>query len=288
MNSPPQDDLARQLVELLRSYGGCVVAFSGGVDSAVVAKAAQLALGERAVAATGIGPAVAEEELATARRMAKAIGIGHREIPTAEMEQAGYRANAPDRCYHCKQELYIALGELATERALEGKQAVLVNGTNTDDLGDYRPGLKAATEHQVRSPLVECGVDKKGVRALAKEWGLEIWDKPAAPCLASRIAYGQEVTPERLRRIDLAEQYLRRLGLSEVRVRLHEGNLARIEVPVDSIGLLTTPKSRQALVERFTELGFQHISLDLAGFRSGSLNQSLPVQVALGASPRYP
>lgn len=265
--------LADQLVELISHYPSCVVAFSGGVDSAVVAKAAQLALDERAIAATGVGPAVPESELAIARRVASAIGIRHVELPTHEMLAPAYVANAPDRCFHCKTELYEVLGHYAEANNI----ATIANGTIVDDLGDYRPGLTAANNAKVLSPLAECQFDKQAVRDVANFWGLEVWDKPAAPCLASRIAYGQEVTPERLKMVDKAEQLLRSLGIRECRVRYHEGDLARIEVPLTSHEVLTEPATRDWLAEELAQFGFRYVTLDLAGFRSGSLNAGLPV-----------
>lgn len=266
---------ADQLVANLQQLGSCVVAFSGGVDSAVVAKAAFLALGDCAIAATGIGPAVAESELATARQVARAIGIRHVELATDEITRPGYVANAPDRCYHCKTELYMVLAHYAQENDLQA----IANGTNTDDLGDYRPGLRAATEQQVRSPLVECGLDKQAVRAIARQWGLPIWNKPAQPCLASRIAYGEQVTPERLAMIERAEALLHELGFPITRVRYHEGDLARIEVPLEDLPRLLAPETRARVVTTITQLGFRHATIDLAGFRSGSLNSAL-LQIA--------
>lgn len=280
------DTIARaeqQLLDAVRGYQSCVVAFSGGVDSAVVAKAAQLALGERAVAATGIGPAVSADELATARRIADEIGIRHLELSTHEIHRPGYIANAPDRCYHCKSELYTVLGQYAVEASI----GVVANGTNADDLGDYRPGLAAASEFQVRSPLVECGFDKQQVRDLARHWGLTIWHKPASPCLASRVAYGQQVTPERLAMIEQAEALLRELQLPVARVRYHEGDVARIEVPLDSLGLFAEGPIRTAVVDQFTQLGFRQVTLDLEGFRSGSLNAGLPLPL-IDIAPQHP
>lgn len=264
---------ADRLVATLHGFESCVVAFSGGVDSAVVAKAAYLALGERAVAATGVGPAVAAEELATARRVASQIGIAHVELATAEIDRPGYIANAPDRCFYCKSELYSVLATYAQQNSA----ATIANGTNSDDLSDHRPGLQAASDAGVKSPLLDCGLNKNMVRELAQHWQLEVWDKPAAPCLASRVAYGQQVTPQRLRQIELAEAHLRGLGLRDCRVRYHEGEIARIEVPVDALSLFTNPEVRAALVSRFTQLGFKRVTLDLAGFRSGSLNDVLPI-----------
>jgi uncharacterized protein len=258
-----------RLLVALAGYGSCAVAFSGGVDSTVVAKAAQLALGSRAVAVTGTSASLAEGELGEAEALARLIGIHHRVVATDEFASADYRRNATDRCYHCKTELYTRLEELAPELSV----AVIANGANLDDQGDYRPGMTAAREHAVRSPLVECELTKAEVRQLAAHWGLPIWDKPASPCLSSRVAYGEEVSPQRLAMIDRAEQLLRDLGLRELRVRYHKGDLARIEVPAGDLVRLAEPGVRQALVEQFRALGFQFVTLDLEGFRSGSLNQ---------------
>ncbi|MEX2140334.1 MAG: ATP-dependent sacrificial sulfur transferase LarE [Pirellulales bacterium] len=267
---PPNRDL---LLETLRAYGSCLVAFSAGVDSTVVAKAAQLALGDRAVAVTGTSASLASGELDEARELARLIGIRHEIIETAEFAQPSYLRNAPDRCYHCKTELYTQLEPVAARLGL----AMIVNGANADDLGDYRPGMSAAQEHRVRSPLVECGLTKQDVRVLAAAWKLPVWDKPASPCLSSRVAYGEEVTPERLAMIDRAEQYLRELGLHTVRVRYHRGDLARLEVPAESISRLAGPDVRSGLLETLRRLGFKYVTLDLAGFRSGSHNEALPL-----------
>jgi uncharacterized protein len=258
-----------RLLAALADCGSCAVAFSGGVDSAVVAKAARIALGDGAVLVTGASAALADGELEAARELAALIGARHIEVATEEFSNSHYVANAPDRCYHCKSELYTQLDRLAKQ---EGLQTV-VNGANADDLGDYRPGMQAATEHRVRSPLAECGFTKQDVRELAAAWGLPVADKPATPCLSSRVAYGQEVTPERLAMIDRAEQFLRGLGFRELRVRYHEGDMARIEVPADSVDALCEPNIRAAVVGELAKLGFKFVTLDLAGFRSGSLNQ---------------
>jgi len=187
----------------------CAVAFSGGVDSAVVAKGAAVALGERAVAVTGASASLASGEREQAEELARLIGIRHLVIDTHEFDCDDYARNAPDRCFHCKTELYSRLAELLPRL---GVQAI-VNGANADDLGDYRPGMQAAANHRIVSPLADCGLTKADVRQLAADWGLPVWDKPATPCLSSRIAYGERVTPERLAMIDRAEQYLRTLGL---------------------------------------------------------------------------
>jgi uncharacterized protein len=271
------EDTATRLIALLRPLESCVVAFSGGVDSAVVAKAAFLALGDRAVAATGIGPAVAESELEIARDVARAIGVRHVELPTDEISRPGYIANAPDRCFHCKSELYIVLAQYASKHDI----SAIANGTNVDDLGDYRPGLMAATEHKVLSPLVDCHLDKQAVRDLARHWNLPVWDKPAQPCLASRIAYGEQVTPERLTMIEEAERLLHDLGFRIVRVRYHEGDLARIEVPTEELPRLLSAEVHRQVTTTLKELGFRHVTVDLAGFRSGSLNAALVEIVSL-------
>jgi uncharacterized protein len=266
-------ELRDRLISQLRSYGSCAVAYSGGVDSAVVAKAARLALGERAVAVTGASASLAEGELEQASQLARLIGIRHEVVATHEVSDPNYRRNAPDRCLHCKTELYTELSAVAVRLGL----CVLVNGANQDDLGDYRPGMAAAKNFHVRSPLAECGLDKGAVRSLALAWDLPVWDKPASPCLSSRIAYGEAVSPERLAMIDRAEQCLRGLGLNLVRVRYHGGDMARIEVPPASLEQLCQAEARGSIVARFRELGFKFITLDLEGFRSGSLNTLLPV-----------
>ena len=263
-----------RLLKLIGGLESCAVAFSGGVDSTVVAQAARLALGERAIAITATSPSVAEGEVDAARRLARQIGIRHQIIRTEEFDNPDYVKNSPDRCYHCKTELYTRLEELAPRLGFR----VLLNGANLDDRGDYRPGMIAAGEHRVISPLIECKLTKQDVRRLAANWKLPVWDKPASPCLSSRVAYGEAVTPERLEMIDQAERFLRDHGLAEVRVRYHRGDLARIEVPVQSLGKLADPALRENLIRQFRQFGFRYVTLDLEGFRSGSLNQLLPVE----------
>jgi len=280
--APPQSAAAQQaaaqqadrLLDWFRSLEPCVVAFSGGVDSAVVAQAAWLALGDRALAVTGVSPSLAASELEAARELARRIGIPHREVATQEFRLDEYLRNSPDRCYHCKTELYGHLDRLLDE----GPWRVIVNGANLDDQGDYRPGMQAAREHQVRSPLAECGFSKQDVRQLAAHWGLPVWDKPASPCLSSRVAYGEAVTPERLALIDRAEGMLRELGFREVRVRYHRGDLARIEVPLSEVSRFADPGLRDRVAEVFTGWGFKFVTLDLQGFRSGSLNQLIHLE----------
>lgn len=259
------------LIALLESYGSCAVAYSGGVDSAVVAMAAHVALGDKAVAVTGVSASLAEGELEHAAAVARLIGIRHERLLTTEVGNPAYAANAPDRCFHCKTELYTQLAGVVERFGVE----VIANGTNADDLGDYRPGLRAADDFRVRSPLAECGITKSEVRELAAAWHLPVADKPASPCLSSRIAYGEAVTPELLRMIDRAEQYVRGLGIRVCRVRYHAGDLARIEVPRDTIATICEPTTREALTDELKRLGFRVVTIDLDGFRSGSLNEGL-------------
>lgn len=263
-----------RLVAALARYGSCAVAFSGGVDSAVVAKAAQLALGDKAVAVTGVSDSLAEGELADAERLASRIGIRHQVLSTDEFSQPDYRRNAPDRCYHCKTELYTQLESMVERLGV----ATIANGANWDDRGDHRPGMQAAVEHAVRSPLLECELTKAEVRQLAAHWDLPVWDKPASPCLSSRIAYGEEVTSERVAMVDAAEQFLRGCGFRELRIRYHKGDMARIEVPLSELPRLASPELREALVAQLRQLGFKFVTLDLEGLRSGSLNQLVPVE----------
>lgn len=266
------------LLDTIRSYGRVAVAYSGGVDSAVVAQAAFLALSESVVAVTAVSDSLAQGELEEAGELARRIGITHRVIRTEEFADPNYLRNNTDRCYFCKSELY---GRLSGMLAALGVD-VIASGANTDDAGDHRPGMRAAGENGVRHPLQECGLSKADVRALAKAWGLPTWDKPATPCLSSRIAYGESVTPERVKMIDQAEQWLRQTtGLRVLRVRYHKGDMARIEVPLDDLPSLVEPSVRGAMIKAFRELGFKYVTLDLEGFRSGSLNAVIPLDSLL-------
>jgi pyridinium-3,5-biscarboxylic acid mononucleotide sulfurtransferase len=273
-----------RLLEVLHGLGKTAVAFSGGIDSTVVAKAAHLALGDNAVAVTADSPSVPRAEIADAKRLAEQIGIRHLIVSTEEFSDPDYVRNDGARCYFCKTELYSRIETLLPRLDV----AVICSGANLDDNGDYRPGLKAAAEHGVRHPLQEAGFTKADVRALALAWGLPTWDKPASPCLSSRLAPGVEVTTERTARVEAAEAYLHGLGLRECRVRLHEGELARVEVPASELARFAAPEVRDGLVRRLKELGFRFVTLDLEGFRSGSLNTLVNLEVKRLYSPTIP
>jgi pyridinium-3,5-biscarboxylic acid mononucleotide sulfurtransferase len=274
---PSRNAQRKALIETLRSYGRAAVAYSGGIDSTVVAQAAYEALGDAAIAVTAVSESLAAGELEEAQELAQKIGIRHRVIRTEEFADPNYRRNDSDRCYFCKSELYGRLSGMLNELAVE----VIASGANLDDMGDYRPGLRAASEHGVRHPLQECGLNKADVRALARGWGLPTWDKPATPCLSSRVAYGEDPTPERVRMIDQAEQWLRQHGLRVLRVRYHKGDLARIEVPVDELPRFVELQLRGELIAAFRTLGFKFVTLDLEGFRSGSMNSVIPIESLL-------
>jgi uncharacterized protein len=282
---PPELAAKRdRLLAVLRDMGRVAVAFSGGIDSTVVARAAHEALGGRAVAVTADSPSVARAELDDARRLAEQIGIRHVVVATEEFADPDYVRNDGTRCYFCKSELYSRVETLLPDLGAD----VICSGANLDDQGDYRPGLKAAAEHRVRHPLQEAGVTKADVRALARAWGLPTWDKPASPCLSSRLAPGVAVSPERTGRVEAAEAYLHALGYRECRVRLHEGELARVEVPAAALARLADPAARDGLVRRLKELGFRYVTLDLEGFRSGSLNDLVGVETKRLFSPETP
>lgn len=256
------------LRERLAGLDSALTAFSGGVDSSLVAFLAHRTLGARALAVTSCSESLTREDYGLTQRLAAEWGMPHRVIKTGELQNPDYRANPVNRCYFCKTALYADLAALAEK---EGFAAIL-NGTNVDDLGDHRPGLLAAEEHGVRSPLAECGFGKGEIRALAGHLGLENADKPQAACLSSRVPYGLSISIPMLSQIEKAERVLKDLGLTQVRVR-HHGEVARIEVPPEAFPRLL--EHRKALVEKLKELGYRYVTLDLQGFRSGSLNEGL-------------
>lgn len=273
----PIEDKLAALEQLLQSLGSVVVCYSGGVDSAFVLAAAHRALGPKAIGLTAASASVAPAELEDARHIATFIGADHRIVESHETDDPNYQKNAPDRCFHCKSELY----RIAEERRGAWGAEAVVNGTNVEDLGDYRPGLEAATRAGVRSPLVELGFTKSDVREGAKRYGLPIWDKPAAACLSSRIPFGTRVTPARLDMIGRFEAALRGLGFRRVRVRYHPAGqdgssaFARIELDPTEIVRAADEDTRQAIVAAGSAAGFLYVTLDLVGYRVGSHNEAL-------------
>ena len=266
-----QREKFRRLQENLKQYQKVIVAYSGGVDSVCLLKVAVDTLGgENVLACIGVSESLAEREYQKALDIAEQIGANIEVVHPKEMENPDYQQNPADRCFHCKSELYGLLQELSQRNDFD---AVLC-GTNVDDLGDFRPGLQAAKKFKVASPLEEAQLTKEDIRAISKLLQLPTWDQPAQPCLASRMPYGLTITPERLKQVEQGEEFLRSLGLRELRVRHHD-KLVRIEVPPEHIGDLIEDPRRRQIVDFFKKLGFTYVSLDLQGFRSGSGNEAL-------------
>jgi uncharacterized protein len=271
---PALDGRLAELRRSLARHGAVVVAYSGGVDSALVAALAVEQLGERALAITGVSPALAPHLRREAAEQARWLGMRHREVATTELADPAYASNPEDRCYACKRELHSLLAAVAVEAG----GALVLDGVNHDDLSDHRPGIRAARERGVLSPLAELGLSKVDVRTLSRALGLPWWDKPAQPCLASRFPYGEPISASRLQRVAAAEAWLRQQGYPQVRVR-SQGETARIELPSQDLGpalqAMAEPETRGRLVEALTGLGFHAVALDLEGLVSGKLNRGL-------------
>jgi uncharacterized protein len=268
-----ESDAARKEAELLARLAqlpSLVIAVSGGADSAYLAWAAHQALGTRALSVTAISPSYSAYDRAELEKFIADAGVRHEFVETHEMENPAYRANAGDRCYYCKDELFNVLDELAKARGL----AAVAYGVNADDMSDFRPGQRAAAEHQVLAPLLEANMNKADIRELSRRAGLPTWDRPASACLSSRLPYGTVVTPERLLLVENGEAILRELGFRQFRVRLHD-KLARIEIAAEELPLAMTPEMGAAISRRFKAAGFLYVALDLEGYRQGSLNAAL-------------
>jgi uncharacterized protein len=264
----------QQLREIFRALGSVIVAYSGGVDSSYVAYIANAELGPRAICITGESASLPSYQQAEMERVVSDFGFQHEVIQTEELDNPSYQANNPDRCFFCKDELYGKLEAIAASRAIDA----IVDGSTTDDIDDFRPGRQAAKQHAVRSPLIEVGMSKAEVRQLSRRVGLPTWDKPASPCLSSRIAYGTTVTIERLNKVDRGEEILREFGFREFRVRHHD-TLVRLEISPAEMDRVLRKEVLDQLAARFRELGFKYVTLDLEGFRSGSMNEVLPIRI---------
>jgi uncharacterized protein len=261
-----------RLKRIIRDRGPALVAFSGGVDSSFLLKVAHEALDGRVLAVTAVSPTSARGELSRAKRIARAIGAKHLVVRSNEMKNPKFTANPPERCYLCKLERFSALKKIANKRGY----GAIFDGSNADDGRDYRPGMKAVRELGVFSPLAQAGMTKAEIRKLSRRAGLPTWNKPAAPCLATRIPYGTRITPQRLKAIDRAEEGMRQLGYANLRVR-HEGSTARIELDLSRICKAALPKNRAMIVKAVKSAGFKHVSLDLEGYRQGSMNREIKI-----------
>jgi uncharacterized protein len=267
---PSADQKELQLLKQLAEFPSVIVALSGGADSAYLAWAAHRAIGRQALSVTALSPSYSGHDRAVVEEFVRQLGARHEFIETHEMESPEYRRNAADRCYFCKDELFSALAAMARERGV----AVVAYGVNADDTLDFRPGHRAATEHRVLAPLLDAGLRKAEIRLLSQRAGLPTWDRPASACLASRLPYGTEVTPERLALVERGEAALRDLGFRQFRVRLHE-KLARVEIALEELPRALSPEVAASIAARLKAAGFTYVALDLEGYRQGSLNETL-------------
>src|SRR5271167_68813 len=271
----PAEEKELLLLKQLAEFPSVIVALSGGADSAYLAWAAHRAIGERALSVTALSPSYSSHDRAVVEDFVRQLGVRHEFIETHEMENPKYRANAADRCYFCKDELFSALDDLAHARGF----AAIAYGVNADDTLDFRPGHRAAAEHRVLAPLLDAGLHKAEIRQLSQRAGLPTWDRPASACLASRLPYGTEVTPERLDLVARGEQVLRQLGFQQFRVRLHD-NLARVEIAPDEMPRAFAPEMASTIAKQLKSAGFTYVAMDLEGYRQGSLNEALVPSVS--------